>query len=225
MERAGKLIVIEGTDGSGKATQTRLLLERLKREGFKVATLSLPQYGAKSAGPTEEYLTGKYGKPDEVSPYAASLLFAADHFDAALRIREFLAEGFTVVMDRYVDSNAGHQGGKIKDEESREEFLEWLYDLEYAILGIPKPDLVIVLHVPAQIAQGLALKRGEKAGKKADAHEADLEHLLSAQAAYLYLVKQFPLDHKMVECFRGGLLHPEKIHDKVWEIVEPIVRS
>src|SRR3990172_11995897 len=106
----GKLIVIDGTDGSGKATQTKLLIKRLKKEGSKTAALEFPQYGAKSAGLIENYLAGLYGTADEVGPYRASVFYAVDRYDASQKIRRWLTEGRVVVADRYVTANMGHQG-------------------------------------------------------------------------------------------------------------------
>lgn len=221
----GKLIVIEGTDGSGKGTQVKLLVERLVREGYKTTTASFPQYGKKSSGPIEEYLNGKYGRPDEISPYAASLFYAIDRFDFSKEIRSRLNEGYLFILDRYVDSNAGHQGGKIKDPREREKFIEWLYEIEYRILGIPKPDMVIILHVPAEIGQKLVAQKQQRlyleGNKKRDGHEADLDHLKNAEASYLWLAKKYRKDHQLVECVENGkLLPPEKIHEKVWAAVQ-----
>ena len=112
----GKLIVIEGADGSGKSTQFELLLRRFRKEKIRIVTMKFPQYGKKSAGMVEEYLRGAYGKkPESVSPYAASLFYAVDRFDAAQKIKKWLLEGKTVLLDRYVDSNAAHQRGKIQN--------------------------------------------------------------------------------------------------------------
>ncbi len=225
MQNQGKLIVIEGTDGSGKATQTKLLMERLAKEGRKARTLSFPQYGKKSAGPVEEYLSGIYGRADKVSPYAASTFFAVDRLDLALTIRELLRDGFIVVLDRYVDSNVGHQGGKIKDAKERGKFVHWLYDFEYRILNIPKPDIVLVLHINARLGQELAKKRETDKGAHPDSHEGDIEHLENAEKAYLWLTKKYHKDHKLIECVEGGkLLSPEEVHKKVWMCLMPYVK-
>lgn len=227
-KKKGKLIVIEGTDGSGKSVQTKLLVEKLAKEGCKIATTSFPQYGKKSAGLIEEYLNGKYGEPKQVSPYAASLFYALDRFDLAKEIRARINEGFIFITDRYVDSNTGHQGGKIKNPREREKFIKWLYSLEYRILGIPKPDLVIILHVPAEIGQKLVTQKQRrfylKNGKTHDTHERDLEHLKNAEKAYLWLAKKFSRDHKVIECLDNKkLLTPEKIHKKVWDRIKKVL--
>lgn len=227
---AGKLIVLEGTDGSGKGTQLKLLAARLRKEKRSIATLAFPQYGRKSAGPIEEYLNGRYGtKPSDVGPYAASLLYAIDRFDASTRIRAWLATGKIVLLDRYVDSNAGYQGGKIRKESECNKFLAWLYDLEYRILGIPKPDLVIILHVPARISQRLVGQKSKRAYLKKgthDAHERDLAHLKNAERSYLWLARTHPKDHHVIECVKNGrLLTPEEIHEKIWEVLAQYSRG
>lgn len=220
----GKLIVIEGTDGSGKKTQTQLLKKRLDVEGVTNIGFSFPQYGKKSAGLVEEYLNGRYG---DVNPYAASIFYAIDRFDLSAEIKNALKEKL-VILDRYVDSNAGHQGGKISDPREREKFVEWLYDLEFRILGVPKPDLVIFLHMPAEMGQQLVAKKSARSYLEKgthDKHEGNLEHLKNAEASYLWLVKQHPADHKIVECAEdGNILSPEAIHQKVYGIVSPLLK-
>lgn len=227
MNRNGKLIVLEGIDGSGKGTQTKLLTERLAREGLETASLSFPQYGKKSAGLIEEYLNGKYG---DVDPYAASLFYAVDRFDASVKIRKLLAEGRIVVLDRYVDSNAGHQGAKIPDETARGQFLEWLYDIEYRILGVPKPDIVLILTIDPKTAQSNVGKKHARqyleAGKTHDILEADTTHLENAQDSYLWLAKRHPENHVVVECMNSGeLMSPGKIHEKIWNAITPVLRT
>ena len=225
--KKGKLVVLEGTDGSGKGTQTKLLVERLKREKYKVAALAFPQYGKKSAGLIEEYLNGAYGNTESISPYAASLFYALDRFDASFAIRALLEKNDVVLLDRYIDSNAGHQGGKIKNPIERKKFLAWLYELEYKILGIPKPDLVIILHVPAEVGQKLIAQKATrsyiKKGKR-DRHEANLSHLKNAESSYLWLASQFPTDHTIIECTTEGQIEPPNtISEKVWRYVSKII--
>jgi dTMP kinase len=220
----GRFIVIDGTDGSGKATQTNLLVEELKLGGYGVEMTDFPQYGTKSAGLIEEYLNGKYG---QVGPEAASIFYAIDRFDASFKIRQWLSEGKIVISNRYVTANAGHQGGKIADDIDRLKFFKWLDNLEYNIFGIPKPDLNIILHVPAAVAQKLvdfktAEQRQYANGKKRDLHEADLKHLRNAEKVYQEIAKLFP-NTKLVECVKDGeLLSPGDIHNKVWELVRRI---
>jgi len=216
----GKLIVIEGTDGSGKKTQTALLTERLRNGGHKVKTISFPQYGKRSAKKVEDYLAGKFGPPGELDPYKVSPFYAEDRLGAAPEIKKALEAGETVVLDRYIDSNVGHQGGKIADPTEREEFIKWLYDYEYKKLGIPKPDLTLILRVPYKIT----LKLMEGRGGAKDGHEADKEHLRNAEAAYLWLAAKRPKDHRIIECVRGEeILPPEDIHRMVYEAVNPLL--
>jgi len=220
---ASAFIVIDGTDGSGKATQSRLLVERLKKEGFEVATFSFPQYGAKSAGPTEEYLAGKYGSAVEVGPYRGSFFYAIDRYDASFKIRAALSEGKVVVSDRYVGSNLGHQGGKIHEAEERLKFFKWDDDLEHNLFNIPRPDINIVLHVPPEISQKLS-DSASKNGVSHDIHETNFQHLKDAETAYLEIVNIFE-NFKLIECVENGeYLSPEKIHEKVWQIINPILK-
>lgn len=221
----GRFIVIDGTDGSGKATQTNLLAEELKINGYEVEMTDFPQYGTKSAGLIEEYLNGKYG---QVGPQAASIFYAIDRFDASFKVRAWLKGGKIVISNRYVLANAGHQGGKIANDVERIKFFKWLDNLEYSIFAIPKPDLNIILHVPAKMAQSLVDKKSADNrkyanGKKRDLHEADIKHLLNAEKVYLEIAKLFP-NTKLVECVANGkLLTPQEVHNKVWELVRRIV--
>ncbi len=220
----GKLIVLDGIDGSGKATQTQLLVETLQLADYKAEVFDFPQYGTKSAGPLEEYLNGKYG---QMNPYGASLFYAVDRLDASFSLKQALEEGKIVICNRYVTSNAAHQGGKIADQIERLGFFKWLDNLEYNIFGIPKPDLNIILHLPPKMAQKLVDQKSKAArkyvnGKKRDIHEADLNHLKNAEMVYLQIAKLFP-STKLVECIKAGkLLSPKEIHNKVWELVRRI---
>lgn len=220
----GKLIVIDGTDGSGKTTQTKALVESLKNSDYPVETIDFPQYGTKSAGLIEEYLNGKYGG---VNAYAASIFYSIDRFDASFKIKTWLSEGKIVIANRYVTANAGHQGGKIEDKVERIKYFKWLDNLEYNIFNVPKPDLNIILHVPAETAQKLVDNKDAKSreyanGKKRDMHEADINHLKNAEAAYLEIASLFP-NTKLIECVeKGKLLDPNEVHNKVWELVRRI---
>lgn len=220
----GKFIVIEGTDGSGKTEQFNRLVLRLP-EGFVFKTLDFPQYDEPSSYFVREYLNGNYGslEDEEVGPRRASLFYALDRFDASeKKLKKWLADGPSIIANRYVGSNMGHQGGKVSDGKKRNDFFKWLYDLEYGICGIPRPDLNIILHMPAEIAQELVDKkaaRGYVGGKKRDLHEGNLEHLRHAEKVYLEIAKLFPDDFTVVECApEGTLLSIDAIHEKVWAI-------
>ena len=219
MNSKGKLIIIEGIDGSGKETQAKALLQRLEREGYKVKLMDFPQYGQKSAALVEEYLNGTFGTAEEVGPYRASIFYAVDRYAARNKMIEWLKQGCIVLSNRYVSSNKGHQASKIKDYEEREKFLSWVDELEYDLFELPKPDLVIMLHVPADVGQGLVGKKKEreyiKEGKK-DIHEKDLSHLKNAEETYEYLVKKYDY-WKKIECYKNNsLLSIEDISTKIW---------
>jgi len=229
----GKFIVIEGIDGSGKSTQEKLLTRSLKKEGYKVSFIDFPQHGRKSAGLVDEYLTGKYGSAEEVSPYQASIFYACDRYDASFKIRDWLKKGRIVLADRYIGSNIGHQGGKIKNKGERKKYLKWLYNLEYGIFKIPKPDINFILKVPPKIAQTLSEKITDKKKKaqkkgylshKKDIHEKDLNHLKNTEKAYLDIAREFPKEFRLIECFKNGnLLPPETIHQEILRIVKKIL--
>jgi dTMP kinase len=226
MEKAtGKFIVIDGTDGSGKATQTELLANRLRAAGLAVEIADFPQYDTKSAGLVEEYLSGKYGSPEEVGPYRASIFYAADRYDASFKIRKWLEEGKIVISNRYVTANMGHQGGKIDNPLERKNYFAWLDKLEYGLFGIPRPDLNIILYVPAEIAQQLALGR-EKidwAGKTRDIHQESLDHLKKAEQTYLEIAKTFP-GFTLIECTRNGQMRSREENAlAVWQEVNRLI--
>lgn len=219
MEIQGKLIVIDGTDGSGKATQTKLLVERLQNEGHQVETLAFPQYGQKSAALVEEYLDGRYGAADEVGPKAASIFYAVDRFAARQKIVAALQAGKWVITDRFVSSNMGHQGGKIHDPEERKEFFQWEDELEHGIFNLPRPDKIIFLHVDPKIGQALIAKRDAKQ----DIHQKDLNHLQDAEEAYEQMAQILP-NFERIECVEaGGLLTREQIHERVWALIKPLI--
>jgi len=219
-KKTGKLIVFEGIDGSGKGTQASLLAERLKREGYQVESLTFPQYGKKTAGLVEEYLAGTFGTAKEVGPYRASIFYAADRYDASRQLRAWLAEGKLVVTDRYMGSNIGHQGGKIRSTKERAKFFEWLHDLEYNVFGIPKPDAQFLMSVNPTIAS--ALRDSRKRAK--DIHEADERHLRDAHNAYTAAAKQFAGHFTVVKCdSRGAMRKPDDIHEEVWGHVRKLI--
>jgi len=221
----GIFIVIDGTDGSGKATQTNLLVERLKKEGYEVETADFPQYGQKSAALVEEYLNGKFGTAEEVGPYRASIFYAVDRYAASFKIQEWLKEGKIVVSNRYVSANMGHQAGKIKDLKERDKFLEWLDNLEYGLFGIPKPNINILLYMPPEMGQELVEKKGERdyiEGKKKDIHEADINHLINAAEAYKYVAEKY--SWIVVDCAPDKKLKSrEEIHGMIYEEIKSLI--
>lgn len=216
----GKFIVIDGTDGSGKATQTKLLVKALKKSGKDVEVVDFPQYGAKSAGLVEEYLNGKYGTAKEVGPYIASIFYACDRYDASFKIKSWLEEGKIVISNRYVSSNMGHQSGKIHSRTKREEYLDWLDNLEFKLFSIPRPDLTMLLYIDPITGQKWVDKKGHRdyvGGKKRDIHEADLQHLKDAADAYHFVATKYKWPIIQAD-------QPiEKVHNDIMEIVTPLL--
>lgn len=226
----GAFIVIDGTDGSGKGTQTTRLEQRLVRAGYDALVVDFPRYGHPSAWFVERYLRGEYGPLDAIDAYRASMFYALDRFDAAPDIRAALARGAVVVSNRYVSANKGHQMAKIADLAERSRFLAWLNELEYGTLAIPKPDLTILLHVPADVGFELVARKDERAylhGKVRDIHEADRAHLRAAETAYLSLVHLDTVERwHVLECMEEGrLLSIDAVEERVWDVVRPILPS
>ncbi len=219
----GKIIVVEGTDCSGKETQTSLLVQRLSKMGRKIERFSFPNYES----PTGKIVGGPYlGKqyicdgffPEgaaEVDPKVASLYYAADRKYNMPKIMELLEQGYDVVLDRYVESNMGHQGGKIFDKEERLKLYQDLEQLEYGFLGLPRPDLIIFLYVPYKKVAELRAGRAEPA----DQHEANPIHIRNAEHAYLELAELH--NYKKVECVdkKNKLRDIEDIQEEVYDIV------
>ena len=216
----GKFIVIEGTDGTGKTTQVKLLAETLSNYNYDGVVFDFPQYTNVSSALLENYLKGVYG---QLNPEAASILYAVDRFDASFSVREHLEQGRIVLANRYVTSNAGHQGAKIPDAQERIKYFKWLDNLEYTTFNIPRPDLTIILHLPVKLSLELINKGHATKGTVPDIHDQDLEHLEHAEQVYLEIAELFP-NTKLVECAEdGSLLSPHEIHAKVWELVRRIV--
>jgi dTMP kinase len=222
---SGKFIVIDGTDGSGKTTQLNILKTKLEELGHSVEVADFPQYNTKSAGLVEEYLSGKYGGVNDVNAYCASIFYAVDRYDASFKIRTWLKEGKIVLANRYTSANLGHQGSKVNNPLERKVFFNWLYDLEYNIFNIPKPNLSLILHVEAEIAQSLAKQRAREdwEGKTKDIHEENLEHLQKSEAIYLEIAQSFP-DFKLIKCTNNNtILSREEISFLIWTNVRNII--
>ena len=223
MRKGGKFIVLEGTDGSGKTEQFKLLVKRLKREGILAKTFDFPQYSKESSFFVKQYLNGAYGGWKDVGPYKASIFYAMDRFDISPEIKRWLSEGRFIISNRYVASNMGHQGGKIVNKKRRLEYFKWLYQIEYKILEIPIPSKTIILHVPPRVSIELVRKKGPReyeGGIKKDIHDQDLKHLRQAEKSYLDMAKTFPRDFHLIECApKGKLLPILQIHKMIWNYV------
>ena len=179
----GKLYVIEGVDGSGKATQTELLYQALLAEGKPVRKVSFPDYDSPSSSLIKMYLNGEFGTdPQSVNAFATSVFFAVDRFASFRKNwQEFYENGGIIIADRYVTSNLVHQAGIISDAAEKERYIQWLSDLEYNIFGLPMPDCVIFLDMPPAYSLKLRQQRNElKQGLTADIHEADQTYLQNA---------------------------------------------
>ncbi len=226
MRRKGLFLVIEGTDGSGKGTQFELLKQRLENDGYDVAAFDFPQYDQPSSYFVKEYLNGKYGTTEEVGPYTASLFYALDRYQAAKEVREALEQGKIVLANRFTGSNMAHQGTKFQHPEERRGYFIWADNLEFVMLGIPRPDQSFVLRVPAETAQTLVDNKDKRSytDKKRDIHEADLNHLRRSVEVYDELCQLFPKDFMRIDCVRGGqLMAIDQIHDHLYKTIEPLL--
>ena len=216
----GKLIVIEGTDGSGKSTQFRLLSSHLQQDNISFRHIVFPRYSEESSALIRMYLSGAFGtKPTDVSAYAASTFFAVDRYASYKQDwGSWYEQGGLLLSDRYTTSNAVHQASK-EPEEKREAFLQWLYDLEYDKLGLPKPDLVIYLDVPTDFTEKLLRHREADTNTQADIHEKDMQYLATCRetgrAAAAYYGWQ------VISCVRDGAMRSiEDIHEEIYALVK-----
>ena len=226
-KRKGKLIVIDGGNGSGKTTQARLLVEHLKKEQILVKYVDFPQYYRSFHGKTvAKFLRGEFGKIDEVSPYLISLAFALDRASVKHEMDEFLAKGGIIIANRYATSSMAHQAAKCKTEKERADFLKWVYELEYKVHKIPKENIVIYLHVPYQLGIKLTEKRGTPAyleGATQDIEEKDLNNRIQTEAMYLMLCKKYR-HWKKIDCVKDGKLLPaQEIHKQILELLNSSV--
>ncbi len=225
--KRGLFIVLDGIDGSGKTTQTKLLIKRLKTGGHKVEEIDFPQYGQKSAALVEEYLNGEFGTAEEVGPYRASIFFSCDRYAASNQIRKWLRAGKIVIANRYTAANMGHQGGKLSKSSGRKKYFQWLHKLEYKIFEIPKPDINLILHVEASIAQKLALQKRKKIylkNKRADIHERDLKHLKDAEKVYIEIARTLP-HISLIECMENGnLISRVDVGQLIWHKISRLLR-
>ena len=217
-QKKGKLIVIDGGDGSGKATQAALLIEYLKKQGKKVKSVDFPQYYSSFSGKTVAmFLRGEFGTLDGVSPYLASMPYALDRASVKEEMEEFLADGGIIIANRYATSNMAHQAAKISTIKEQEKYLEWVYELEYKVLKIPKEDAVIYLYVPWEIGYELTKNKSERAylkGKANDIAEEDMKHRKNAEHMYLKLAKE--REWIQIDCVENDtLLSIDEIHQKI----------
>lgn len=220
----GQFIAIEGGDGSGKSTQADLLVKYLEANGKKVYRQKFPRYGQDSAYYVEKYLNGAYGGTNDVPADLGVLPYALDRYAAGEEIRAILAEPDSVLIcDRYMGSNLAHQGAKIDDADERKKFYERTLKTEYDVLGIPRPDINIVLLVPSHIAQANVDNRPDRAytKNKRDIHEADANHLEKAKRNYEELCQLYPDEFTAIDCMDGETMRPiDEIATDIWSIVD-----
>lgn len=221
--KKGTLIVIEGTDGSGKETQAKLLCQSLERLCLPVNFLSFPCYGTPACAPVEMYLGGKFGKkPEDVSPYAASVMYAIDRY-ASFKTRWATAyeKGEIFVADRYTTSNAVHQAAKLPPED-RTAYLEWLYDIEYNKIGIPSPDLVVYLDLPPEASEKMLRNRSGKPGVQHDIHETNAEFLRKSRENALGIAQSS--GWKVVAAGdKNGPYTKEMVHAKILKLYKSLL--
>ena len=215
----GKLIVIDGTDGSGKSTQFRLLTDRLESEQVKFQKLVFPQYSEPSSALIRMYLGGEFGKsPSDVNAYAASAFYSVDRYASYRKVwGKWYEEGGLVVSDRYTTSNAVHQASK-EPEDKREDFLNWLYDFEYDKLGLPRPDLVIYLDVPTDFTEKMLRHRESETHTHADIHEQDMQYLATCRRMGRAAAEHY--GWTVIRCVRDGAMRSmEDIHEEIYRHV------
>ena len=221
---AGKLIVFEGTDGSGKSTQFGELCRRLDGMGKEYQKLVFPQYNEPSSALIRMYLGGEFGnKPSDVNPYAASAFYAVDRYASLKKVwGAYYEEGGLILTDRYTTSNAVHQAVKCAPED-RPAFLRWLDDFEHDKMGLPRPDLVIYLDMPTQKAVELLRSREAATHTKADIHELDTGYLADCRACALQAAQV--LGWKKISCLDAeGALRPIRdIHEEIWSLAAPLL--
>lgn len=220
--KRGKVIVIEGSDGSGKATQTKKLFDRLAEDGFSIRKVEYPNYGSDSSALVKMYLGGEFGsRPDDVNPYAASSFYAVDRYASYKKEWEdFYFAGGIVLADRYTTANMVHQATKIDDPSLRESFLDWLWDYEFVKLGLPVPDCVIFLDVDPSCSRRLMENRSNKINgeQDKDIHEKDPVFLQKSHASACLVAEKYGWIR--VSCLDSGELREiDDIHEEIYSRV------
>ena len=215
----GKLIVIEGTDGSGKSTQFKLLTQRLTREGRDFRQIVFPQYSEPSSALIRMYLGGEFGqRPGDVNAYAASAFYAVDRYASFKKVwGNYYNGGGLVISDRYTTSNAVHQASK-EPPETRQRFLKWLYEFEYDHLGLPRPDLTLYLDVPTDFTEKLLRAREQDTHTQADIHEKDTQYLATCRRMGAFAADYY--GWTVISCVRDGKMRSmEDIHEEIYRHV------
>lgn len=216
----GKIFVIDGTDGSGKQTQFERLKSRLTEEGIDYQTVSFPNYDSPSSSLVKMYLSGEFGKnAKDISPYIASTFYAADRYATyTTKYKEYYENGGIILADRYTTANMVHQAGKIQDKEEREKFLNWLWNLEFELYGLPIPKEVFFLKMPPEKALDLIKDRENKFthNTQKDIHERDKNHIVDSFNAACSVAKKY--NWYTVECIKDEKIRTiEDIHEEIYQ--------
>lgn len=229
-QKKGKLIVIDGTDGSGKATQVTYLTDRLKKDGYKIKVVDFPEYYKNFFGAFIGHcLSEQYYNFINVHPKIASVLYAADRWQSKEDLNKWLKEGYIVVANRYVSANQIHQGGKISDTKKRIAFIKWLDQMEYKEFGIPRPNITLYLSLPIDIVMKLLKERESSKMKRAylkkkkDVHEADEKFMENSIKSALWLAKTQPNWVKINCLEKGEILSREYIHEMIYKEVKKVL--
>lgn len=212
-----KLIVIEGAcDGVGKSTQFQLLCDRLRQEGFNVASHHFPSYDTYQASPVEHYLKGEYGLPNELSPYFINSLYALDRaITWQVKLKNLYDQNNLIVLDRYTTSSLIYQSSLIEDENQKKAFIDYVMDFEYNKLQIQKPDKVIFLYAPFELIQNLRNKRQSNDGIQNDIHEKDVKYLKKTYDNAVFVAKY--LNWTIIDCYSDNKMKSiEEIHEEIY---------
>lgn len=221
----GKLIVIEGTDGSGKSTQFRLITQRLENEQVEFRKIVFPRYDQPSSALIRMYLGGEFGdKPSDVNGYAASAFYAVDRYASYKQDwGEYYEKGGLILSDRYTTSNAVHQTVK-QPKHEQPEFLRWLYELEYDKLGLPRPDLTIYLDVPTDFTEKLLRSREANTNTQADIHEKDMQYLADCRQAGRAAAEFY--GWSVIHCVKDGAMRSiEDVHEEIYQKVKRCLKE
>lgn len=218
----GKLIVLEGLDGSGKGTQTALLHDYLLKTGKKVCVIDFPDYNSEGSYLVKMYLDGKLGNnPSDTNAYAASMFFAADRYVSFVQNWKsaWMDPDTVVIANRYTTANAYHQLSKM-DEKDWDSFLEWLWDFEFSKLGLPEPDRVLLLDMPESVSSALVAKRSSETGRKLDIHEKDESYLIRCRTAASYVAEK--CGWRKIKCAEEGDTAPYSKDNIAEQIIENV---
>jgi dTMP kinase len=222
----GLLVAIEGIDGSGKGTHAKRLQERLEQAGQRAALISFPRYEATLFGKAVgDFLNGRFGTLENVSPFLVALLYAGDRFESRQLLLDSISASDVVILDRYVPSNLAHQGAKAIAAE-RAKLIEWVSEIEYGVYRLPRADLTFLLDLPAADAQRLIAKKQARnyTDKKADIQEADAAYLENVRGVYLELAASEP-DWRLVDCLAGTSLRSiDDISDEMWNVLAALLK-